>query len=112
MKLTEVGKETFTEVVLNSNIPVLVDYYAPHCGPCRVMAGGVLEKLAPKYADQVKIVGINVEDNYDLAIQYEVISTPTLKLFKDGMEVESLVGTAAQDSVRLVSGLGISKARG
>ncbi len=98
MKLTEVGKETFTEVVLNSNIPVLVDYYAPHCGPCRVMAG-VLEKLAPKYADQVKIVGINVEDNYDLAIQYEVISTPTLKLFKDGMEVESLVGMQPQDSV-------------
>jgi thioredoxin 1 len=79
----------FTDEVLNSEVPVLVDYWAPWCGPCR-MAAPVLEKIASQYEGQLKVVKINIEEQTQTAMNYNIMSVPTLHLFKDGMVVDQM----------------------
>ena len=89
--LKEVNSSNFKEEVTASEVPVLVDFWAPWCGPCRMMSK-VLEDLASDYEGRLKVVKVNVDDNSDLAGQYGVMSIPTLKLFKSGAEIDSMVG--------------------
>lgn len=88
----------FADVVLKSNVPVLVDFYADWCGPCQRLAP-VLEELAAE-VPHVKIVKINVEDSPSLAAEYRVESIPSLKLFKNGQIREELVGLAGKSELR------------
>jgi thioredoxin len=81
----------FQDEVLNSDVPVLVDYWAPWCGPCR-MAGPVLEKIAAHYQGQVKVCKVNIDEHQAVAMQYGIMSVPTLHLFKDGVVVDQLGG--------------------
>ncbi|XGV96713.1 MAG: thioredoxin [Leptolyngbya sp. BL-A-14] len=82
---------TFREEVLTSDLPVLVDFWAPWCGPCRVV-GPVVDDLATQYAGQVKVVKLNTDDNPGVASQYGIRSIPTLLLFKAGQTIDTVVG--------------------
>lgn len=85
------NSKNFKEEVLNSNEPVLVDFYADWCGPCKMMAP-VVEELAGELQGKAKVGKINVDENQDLAMEYNVMSIPTLVIFKDGKEFKRFVG--------------------
>ena len=90
-KAAAVTERTFTEDVINAPVPVVVDFWAAWCGPCRLIAP-VVEELATAYDGRVKFVKLNVDENPDLAVQYKVMSIPTLGVFKDGKMIERIVG--------------------
>jgi thioredoxin 1 len=82
---------TFEREVVKSNLPVLVDFWAPWCGPCRSIAP-VVEQMAQKYAGRAKIVKVNVDDNPRIAQQFQILSIPTLMVFKNGTTFRRQVG--------------------
>jgi len=81
----------FDNDVLQSAVPVLVDFWAPWCGPCRQIAP-LIEELAVQYSGKVKIGKVNVDDNPETAQKYDIMNIPTLLLFKDGQVAERFVG--------------------
>ena len=83
--------ENFDSIVLNSDVPVVVDFWAPWCGPCKAIAP-MLDQAAADYAGNLKIVKVNVDDNRALAAKYGVRSIPMLILFKDGAKAKQVVG--------------------
>ena len=85
------NSENFEEEVLKSEKTVLVDFYADWCGPCNAMAP-VIEELATELDGKAKVGKINVDDNPDIAVEYNVMSIPTLIIFKNGKEEKRLVG--------------------
>jgi len=90
-KTVEVTDDSFENEVLGSDVPVLVDYWAPWCGPCR-MAAPVLDKLADEYEGRLKICKMNVDENREVASGYRIMSIPTLQLFKAGELVDQITG--------------------
>ena len=94
---TVIGSETnWKKEVEQSSIPVVVDFWAPWCGPCR-MVSPVIEKLSEKYDGKLKIVKVNVDDNQNLAMQFNVMSIPTIMLFKNGKALDQAVGAAPSE---------------
>lgn len=87
----KLSTENFEKEVLKSEKPVLVDFYADWCGPCNAMAP-VIEELAKELGGKVKVGKINVDENPDIAVEYNVMSIPTLIVFKNGKEEKRLVG--------------------
>jgi thioredoxin 1 len=90
-KPVEIQEAKFDETVIKSAMPVLVDFWAPWCGPCRMVAP-VVEELSDEYDGKVSFVKLNVDDNPQVASQYGVMSIPTLILFKDGKPASTVVG--------------------
>jgi thioredoxin 1 len=90
-KTVEVTDDSFENEVLGSEIPVLVDYWAPWCGPCR-MAAPVLEKIADEYEGRLKVCKMNVDENREVASGYRIMSIPTMQLFKNGDLVDQITG--------------------
>ena len=99
MSLAHTTDETFDEDVLQSEIPVLLDFWAEWCGPCK-MIGPILSELSEEYVDTVKIVKLNVDENNNTAIQYSVRSIPTLILFKNGQVQAQHIGAAAKGQLK------------
>ena len=89
---------TFVTDVVNSDVPVLLDFWAPWCGPCKMIAP-ILDDLAVEFAGKVKIVKINIDDNQATPAQFGVRSIPTLLLFKDGKPVATQVGALPKNQV-------------
>ena len=94
----EVDDSSFETEVLQSDKPVLVDFWAPWCGPCRAIAP-VMEELAGSFGDRVKFMTCNVDDNPATPGQYEIRSIPTLLFFKDGKVVEQVIGITAKTTL-------------
>ena len=99
MSLTHTTDANFDQDVLQSDIPVLLDFWAEWCGPCK-MIGPLLVELSEEYAKKVKIVKLNVDENNNTAIQYAVRSIPTLILFKDGQVQAQHTGAAAKGQLK------------
>ena len=89
--LTQVSDDNFQAEVLENEQPVLVDFWAPWCGPCRVVAP-VLEEIAAEQSDKLRIVKLNVDENQRTAAQFGVMSIPTMILFKNGAPAKTIVG--------------------
>jgi len=89
--ITEVTDSNFQAEVIESEVPVLVDFWAPWCGPCRMVAP-VLEEIASEKGDALRIVKLNTDENQQTAMAYQVLSIPTLILFKNGEIAKKVVG--------------------
>lgn len=101
MNIIKVSDENFEQEVLNSNIPVLVDFYADWCGPCKMLSP-IVDEVA-KENDDIKVVKVNVDESQNTAIKYQVMSIPTLVVIKNGNEVNRSVGLIdKQEIVNLV----------
>jgi thioredoxin 1 len=97
-KVPEVGDRSFETEVLNSPVPVLVDFWAAWCAPCRMLAP-VVEAIAEKYDGKAKIVKLNVDENALTSGKYNIRGIPTLLLFKDGEVKEQIVGNTTKDTI-------------
>ena len=91
--------KTWETDVMNSPVPVFVDFWAEWCGPCRVV-GPVVEQLSEEYGDKIDFVKVNVDENNELAQKFNVFSIPTLAIFKDGQVVSQKVGAATKESFK------------
>jgi thioredoxin 1 len=97
--MIELNKDNFNSFVKNSSIPVLVDFWAPWCGPCKAIAPQ-LQDLSEKYNGQVSIVKVNVDNEEELAVEYRIQSIPTLLMFKNGEIVDKLIGTGGNGKLQ------------
>jgi len=94
-KVVQLNENNFEQEVLKSDYPVLVDFWAPWCGPCQLV-GPIIEELAKSYQDKLKVAKLNVDENSNLSSRYQILSIPTLILFKNGQPVDSLIGATTK----------------
>ena len=100
MPLPNITDANFAEEVLKSTVPVLVDFWAPWCGPCQMM-GPIMEELSSEYVvDKVKIVKVDVDQNQEIAGKYQVMSIPTFLVFKNGEVVDKLIGGVQKEKLK------------
>jgi thioredoxin 1 len=99
IKPVDVNDQQFQEEISNSSEPVLVDFWASWCGPCRMVAP-VLEDLAVDYDGKVKVLKVNVDENPDAASRYGIMSIPTMILFKNGEPVQTIVGFRKKEELK------------
>ena len=98
MAATAVTDTSFKDEVIESEIPVLVDFWAPWCGPCR-MVSPVVDEISEEYDGQVKVVKVNTDENPSVASQYGIRSIPTLMIFKGGQRVDMVVGAVPKTTL-------------
>jgi thioredoxin 1 len=89
--ISDVTDTTFQAEVIEADTPVLVDFWAPWCGPCRVV-GPILEEIAKERPDELKVVKLNTDENQQTAVAFQVLSIPTMILFRNGQEAKRIIG--------------------
>ncbi len=94
----QVTDATFKQEVIDNTLPVLVDFWAPWCGPCRMVAP-VVDEIAGQYEGKLKVVKVNTDENPQIASQYGIRSIPTLMIFKGGQKVDTVVGAVPKNTL-------------
>jgi thioredoxin 1 len=98
-KITELDSSNFDSTVSGGSAPVVVDFWAPWCGPCKAIAP-ILEELAEELGDSVKICKVNVDNNSEVASKYEIRAIPTILIFKNGQVADTVVGLTSKDDLK------------
>nr|YP_010925752.1 thioredoxin [Neoporphyra seriata]WKD83984.1 thioredoxin [Neoporphyra seriata] len=98
MSVSHVTDASFKQEVINNNLPVLVDFWAPWCGPCR-MVSPVVDEIAEEYESSIKVVKINTDENPTIAAEYGIRSIPTLMIFKAGERVDTVIGAVPKSTL-------------
>lgn len=99
--MKDINDNIFNEEVIKSNVPVLVDFWAPWCEPCKALIP-VLEELDIQYSDKIKFVKLNVDQNTITAQEFRILSIPTIKIFKDGEGVERITGFKSKNDLEKI----------
>lgn len=103
MSVLKITSQNYKEEVLKSDKPVLIDFYADWCGPCRMMSP-IIDEIAEEMANKIKVGKINVDENQDLAMEYGVMSIPTIVIIKNGKVEKTFVG--ARDKKEILGAIG------
>ncbi|MFH1359640.1 MAG: thioredoxin [Candidatus Omnitrophota bacterium] len=98
MSSVQLTVKNFEQEVLKSSVPVLVDFWAEWCGPCK-MVSPVIDEVAKEFSDRIKVGKVNIDEAQDLAMRYSVMSIPTLMFFKDGQPVDQVIGAVGKDQL-------------
>lgn len=98
MEVKKISEGNFEQDVLKSDIPVLVDFYADWCGPCSVMSP-IVEDIASELEDKINVGKVNIDENQELAIKYDIMSIPTIILFKNGNIEKSFIGVRSKEEI-------------
>ena len=107
--MLDVTKDTFEREVLQNKVPVLVDFWAPWCGPCRIVSPA-LEKFSSEYSNKLKFAKLNVDDNQETAAQFDVRGIPCMIIFSKGNELDRVVGAYPETELRRKIDLILAKA--
>ena len=94
----DVTDATFADMVLNSSDTIMVDFWAEWCGPCRAVSP-ILDAIAAEHADKIKIVKLNVDDNPQMALKYQITSIPAMKVFRGGEVVKTVIGAKPKPAI-------------
>jgi len=106
--MDEINRENFNKEVLSSQTPVLVDFWAPWCGPCMIV-GPVLDKLSSEYKNKIKFAKLNVDDNQEIAAKFDVRGIPCMIVFSHGRELDRIIGAYPEAALRQKIDLALAK---
>lgn len=98
MNVTELNKDNFEKEVMEANVPVLIDFWASWCGPCRMMSP-VIDKIAEEMGDKLKVCKVNVDENHELAEKYEIMTIPAFIVIKNGAEAGRTIGIQPKEDI-------------
>lgn len=102
MSVTELNKDNFEKEVMEANVPVLIDFWASWCGPCRMMSP-VIDQIAEEMGDKLKVCKVNVDENHELAEKYEIMTIPAFIVMKNGAEAGRTIGVQPKaDILKLI----------
>lgn len=107
--MLDIAKDTFEREVIKSKLPVLVDFWAPWCGPCRIV-GPILDKLSSEYSGKLKFTKLNVDDNQEIAVKYDVRGIPCMIIFNKGEELDRIIGAYPEAELRKKIDLALANA--
>ena len=98
MSVTELNKDNFEKEVMEANVPVLIDFWASWCGPCRMMSP-VIDKISEEMGDKLKVCKVNVDENHELAEKYEIMTIPAFIVMKNGAESGRTIGVQPKEDI-------------
>lgn len=98
MSVIELNKDSFEKEVMEAEVPVLIDFWANWCGPCRMMSP-VIDKIAEEMGDKVKVCKVNVDENHELAEKYEIMTIPAFIIVKNGAETGRTIGVQPKEDI-------------